>query len=264
MSSTNAIDLDDPRLEPYRDLRAGAGGDSFIVEGTLAVERLLTSARFEVESLVCTPSARARLDPLLPAELPVYVLEKAALATLVGFDFHRGVLACVRRPPPQTELDPALLATLRARPRLTVVMAVGLADPRNLGALVRNTAAFAVDLLIADRHGADLFARQTARTSVGNVFRLPTLVAEDVVGTIEGLRRELGLRVLAATPHGEQVLGRFARPDRLLVLLGNEGQGLSDALLAEADMRVQIPVDPASDSLNVAAAAAVLLFGLGA
>ncbi|PRQ07971.1 TrmH family RNA methyltransferase [Enhygromyxa salina] len=260
---------DDPRLRPYRNLQAGADPDRFIVEGALAVARLLATggvrtpgvAALEVESVVCTPSQRARLE--LPAGLPVVELSKPEMAQLVGFAFHRGVLACARRPRPNRELDPALVEQLRARERVTVVVAEGLADPRNLGALIRNVAGFSADLLIADARGADLYSRLAIRASVGNVFRVPCVVSDALPSMIASLARELPAEIIAATPEPTaELVQRFEPPAKQVLLVGNEGAGLSPELLACADHRVRIPVAHGSDSLNVAAATAVLLYAL--
>jgi tRNA G18 (ribose-2'-O)-methylase SpoU len=245
-------------LEPYRDLRAGPGADRFIVEGAVAVERLLASA-FEIESIVCTPSQRARLQ--VPAHVPVIELPRSEIAALVGFDFHRGVLACARRPPVQRALEGALLEQLRGRETVTVVVAEALADPRNLGALLRNLAAFSADLLIADARGADPLSRLGIRASVGNVFRVPWIASDALPETITTLARALAARVIAATPDAGAVdLPTFRFPAKRVLLVGNEGFGLSPALLELADVRVRIPIAAASDSINVAAATAVLLY----
>ncbi|PRP90226.1 putative TrmH family tRNA/rRNA methyltransferase [Enhygromyxa salina] len=252
--------MDADILEPYRDLRRGPGPGRFVVEGALAVERLIASG-LELESLVCTPSQRARLE--LPTGAAVVELSRAKIAELVGFEFHRGVLACARRPPLRRALEPRELDRLRGSERARIVVAEGLADPRNLGALIRNAAAFGVDLVIADARGADLYARLTIRASVGNVFRVPTLVCEELPAMIDALAGALPAAVVAATPAPEATaLGQFEAPARLLLLVGNEGAGLSSQLLARAEHRVRIPVAPGSDSLNVAAATAVLLHGL--
>jgi tRNA G18 (ribose-2'-O)-methylase SpoU len=239
--------MSDP-LDVFRDLSRRPRPDGrFIVEGELAVERLLDS-RFEVESIVCTPGARARLR--VPEHVAVHELQNAALRELAGFDFHRGALACARRPSTWT-IDPEVLA----RPRLTIVVAAGLADPRNLGALIRNARAFAVDAVIADVAGADPLSRVAVRASMGNVFRIP-LALEPLPGRL----RALGCTLVAATPEGgAEHLHHFERPDRMALLVGNEGAGLPPELLALAERRVRIPIDDAADSLNVAAATAVLL-----
>lgn len=251
--------MPDP-LAPYRDLRTGPGPEYFIVEGAVAVARLLASAH-EIESIVCTPSQRARLE--LRPGLPVIELSRTELAELAGFDFHRGVLACAKRPQPLREVDERELVRLREREHVTIIAAEALADPRNLGALVRNAAAFSADLVIADAAGADLYSRLAIRASVGNVFRMPSLVSAELPTTIVSLARALGAQVIAATPDSAATpLPSFAWPAKVILLVGNEGAGLSAQLLELADARVRIPVDPAADSLNVSAATAVLLYAM--
>jgi tRNA G18 (ribose-2'-O)-methylase SpoU len=239
--------VSDP-LEVFRDIARRPRADGrFVVEGELAVGRLLESA-FEVESIVCTPGARSRLA--IPEHVAVFELENAKLRELVGFDFHRGALACARRPATWT-IDEALLQ----RERATIVIAAGLADPRNVGALIRNARAFGVDAVIVDERGADPLSRVAIRASMGNVFRVPIAI-EPLPGRV----RELGCTIIAATPdEGAEDLHAFVRPDRIALLVGNEGDGLSEELLALADRRVRIPIAREADSLNVAAATAVLL-----
>jgi tRNA G18 (ribose-2'-O)-methylase SpoU len=249
---------EDPRLESYRALQPGPG--RFIVEGALAVERLLGSG-IEIESIVCTPRQRARLS--IPADVAVFELRKAEIAELAGFDFHRGVLACAKRPAVRVGLSEVELERLRGRGRLRVVVAEQLADPRNLGAVVRNVAAFSGDLLIVDARGADPYSRLAIRAGVGNVFRIPMLVSDELSRTVAELARELAAEVIAATPRAGAVeLDRFTAPKRLILLVGNEGAGLSEPLLELATQRVRIPVAAESDSINVAAATAVLLYAL--
>jgi tRNA G18 (ribose-2'-O)-methylase SpoU len=251
--------MNDPRLEPYRALRPGPG--RFIVEGALAVERLLGSG-LDIESIVCTPRQRARL--VVPEGVPVIELRKDAIVELAGFDFHRGVLACAKRPAARVSLGEAERERLRGRERVRVVVAEQLADPRNLGAVVRNAAAFAADLLVVDARGADPYSRLAIRAGVGNVFRIPLVVSEDLPRTVAELSRELGAEVLAATPREDAVaLDRFRAPERLILLVGNEGAGLSEPLLGLATQHVRIPIAPESDSINVAAATAVLLYAFG-
>ena len=251
--------LDDPRLEPYRALRPGPG--RFIVEGALAVERLLGSG-IEVESIVCTPRQRARL--VVPDGVPVIELRKPQIAELAGFDFHRGVLACAKRPATRVGLSEEQRSRLCGRERLRIVVAEQLADPRNLGAVVRNVAAFSGDLLVVDARGADPYSRLAIRAGVGNVFRMPIVVSDDLPRTVAELSRELRAEVIAATPQGAVELGHFRVPKRLVLLVGNEGAGLSEPLLELAAHRVRIPVAAESDSINVAAATAVLLYAFAA
>lgn len=244
-------DPNDERLGAYHQLRGQKADPArFVAESEGVIRRLLGSS-IEVESLLATPTRAARLGPLLPPGVPVFTAERAVLQQVVGYDLHRGCAAVARRPdlsplPP----DPA-----------TVVVAERLSDPANLGALVRNCRAFGVDLLLIDARGADPFTPRAIRASAGHVFDQPIAVRDDVAGCLAGLRA--GHRVLAATGQPDApALGTVDAGPRWMLLVGNEGTGLSEAALAAADLRVRIPLANGVSSLNVAAATAVLLHDL--
>lgn len=267
---------DDPRLVDYRELQAlGQRPDPrrFVAESEIVVERLLRSG-WPVVSVLGTESHLGRLAPALAGrpEVPAYAAGQATIAAAVGFNFHRGVAACGLRPPglgwgdmsEQTCLEDFLASRtgLLAGPRWTVLVAQGLVDPANVGSLVRSARAFAADLVVFDRAGADPLSRRAIRAAMGHVFDQPVLGAGDLVG-VAGALRGRGARVLAATL-GDRArrLQAVARPDRLVVMVGSEGEGLPPALRAAADEEVTIPIDPAVDSLGVAAATSVLLYAL--
>jgi tRNA G18 (ribose-2'-O)-methylase SpoU len=243
----------DPRLDPYRDLKARARdpqGTHVVVESAVAVERLLESG-LTVDSVLATPSRAERLQ--VPAGVPLYVVEPALLDAVAGVAVHRGCLASAPRP------DPAPLPELT--PDANVVVAVGLADPANLGAVARNARAFGVDLLVVGPEGADPWSPRAVRASMGNVFRLPVRRVDDVAQALATLRP--GRRVLAAmVGEGAQPLSSAPRGDPFVLLVGNEGAGLSAEVIALADAQLTIPMAPGADSLNVAAATAVLLYAL--
>lgn len=251
---------DDPRVAPYRDLKGRArdpGRDPgrFVVEGELAVVRVLESA-LEVESVLTTPSRLERLAPHLRGR-PALVVAPALLDRVAGVDLHRGCLALARRP-----ARAPLALPPPATARSTVVVAQGLADPVNVGALARDARAFGVDLLVVEGKGADPYSPRAVRASMGLVFSQPLALSDDLAADVARLRAQ-GRRVVAATLSPRATpLPRFARPPHLALLVGNEGEGLRADLLALADDEVTIPMAPGADSLNVAAAAAVFLYAL--
>ncbi|HBP21816.1 MAG TPA: rRNA methyltransferase, partial [Planctomycetes bacterium] len=190
---------------------------------------------------------------------------KAVLREVVGYDLHRGCVACAPRP---AEL-PLPLGELAERGRLRILVAEGLSDPANIGALLRNARAFAADLVLLDPKGGDPLEPRAIRAAVGNTFVVPWRRV-DLPRALSELRAALpGLELLAATvgpkatPLHARSLNQLSPPARLAVLVGNEGAGLSAELLDLADGEVTIPIDPAADSLNVAAASALLLYALG-
>jgi tRNA G18 (ribose-2'-O)-methylase SpoU len=257
-----AVEVGDPCLEPYRGLidRASSSAEQVIVEGRIALERAL-GCGWRPRSIVATRSTLEALETVIPEGVEVLELDAASLRELVGFDFHRGCLAAFERPPATGHPSAELVAQLRSGGRSTIVVAHGLADPSNVGAIARTARALEAGLLVVDAHGADPYARRAIRASMGHVFCLPVVQSPDLPGTLAFVRRELGAHVVAATTGGDAQPLRMKRPaDHVVVLLGNEGAGLPAALIAAADECVTIEMAPAVDSLNVATALGILLW----
>lgn len=251
-------DLDDPRLAIYRNLKATnetRGGDTFVVEGEKLVHRLLAS-RFPVDSVLVTDKYEGHHAPAVPEDVPMFVIDHAKIEPLVGYHFHRGVLACGRR-----RAWPGLEMTLRGLPgRAVIVVCPVLDKPDNLGAILRIADAFGADAVLVGDACPDPLARRVVRVSMGSALRLPVYVEKDLRGAVGRLKAEHGFAVVAADAHADaEPLGRVARPDRLALVLGGEAFGLDAAWLALADRRVVIPMRPGADSLNVAVAAGIVL-----
>jgi tRNA G18 (ribose-2'-O)-methylase SpoU len=257
-------DAGDERLADYVALtdvelrrRIEAHRRVFIVEGLLAIESLLRS-HYEVRSVLVDRRAHERLrEALATTEAPVYVVSDDVLRATVGFDLHRGAVASAGRPEPS---DPAPL--LASGTRLLVLEGVN--DHENLGALFRNAAAFGVDAVLLDPTCADPLYRRSVRVSLGHVLHVP-FARLPLPGGL-ALLREHGWTTVALTPRGETPISALpVRSDeRVALVLGAEGPGLSPGALAGADHRVRIPLAPGVDSLNVATAAAVALFARAA
>ena len=250
-------DLDDARLSDYRHLRepnvrarVERGAGIFTVEGWLSLEALAESPYPVRSALVATKHA-ARAQAIVDPAVPVYAIAESALERVTGVHFHRGVVAVAERPAALT--PEKVLAGARR-----VLVLEGVNDYENLGALFRNAVAFGVD--------AVLLYRRTTRVSLGHVLRVPfaRVGPEAWPRILMDLRRD-GLAVLALTPAPDATpLGTVIEhlPDRVGVLVGAEGPGLSDEALASADHRVRIPMTPGTDSVNVATAAAIALAAL--
>jgi tRNA G18 (ribose-2'-O)-methylase SpoU len=255
-------DAQDPRLDMFRGLKQHLHRphpEFFLAETERLVTRLCRS-RFPVEAVLCTPPKLARLAPSLPAACPVYVAERDVHERVMGHDFHKGCLAVGRRLPPE-ELA---WEQLQRRPRLTLVACDRQADPINLGAMIRNCRAFGVDWLLVDGRSADPFTPRALRASTGMTFFQPMTVCRDLPATVRALKERLGLTVLAAhLGEAAEPLPRVEPRARQLLLMGQEGAGVSEDLLPLADREVVIPIGNEADSLNVAASSAVLLYALG-
>jgi tRNA G18 (ribose-2'-O)-methylase SpoU len=247
---------DDPRLEPYRHLKRTnltRWSGRFIAEGEKVVERLLAS-RFEVDSVLISERRQDVLSRI-PAGVTTFVLIQAECERLTGYEFHQGVLACgVRRP------SPALAEVLPPDGRVTIAMAPHMTDPDNLGTLLRLATAFGLQAVVLGPGSADPFSRRTLRVSMGAALSVPIVEPEDFADTLASLKAN-GVQLVATVldPDAEPLM-TAGRPDRLALLFGNEAHGLSSEEIAACDRRVTIPMAPTTDSLNVAAAAAVFLY----
>ncbi len=156
--------LDDPRLEPYRNLKdtnRTRWAESFIVEGEKLVRRLIAS-RFPVESILLGERFESEFRPDVPEETAVYVLPDKLIEPLVGYKFHRGVLACGRRLP-----GPDLAELAPPGKPLALIICPEVQDPENLGSILRIASAFAADGVLVGRGSADPFSRRVLRVSMG-------------------------------------------------------------------------------------------------
>jgi|SRR5215207_7641053 len=255
---------DDPELEPYRsvgDPAALARAGLFVAEGRLVVERLLQDGRFRIHSVAVTPGAAAALNAVVEAwpDVPVHVCEPALLQAITGFDFHRGCLALAWRDAPSVSVEGLAHAT-----RLLALEGIG--NPDNIGGLFRTGLAFGVEAVLLDSTSGDPLYRKAIRTSMAATLRLTFARMAEWPHGLDPLRQR-GFRVLALTPHRDAVALddlRTSPEDRLILAVGSEGAGLSNAMLEYADVKVRIPMNDGADSLNVVVAGAIALHALRA
>lgn len=251
--------LNERQLSTRPQRRDDAGDGLFMAEGDLVVERALEVGCEPVVGLV----DRARPPAVawrLAARAPVYAGGDQVRAMVTKLGVPNSVVALFRRPARTTV--PELAA--RAR-RLVVVEAVD--NPANIGAIVRNAAGLGWDGLVVDATSADPLARRSLRVSMGHALALAHARTTDVGATVADLAGA-GFTVMALTPAPDAVdldgidLATTAPTGRLVVCLGAERAGLSPAVLAAATLRVRIPMHRGVDSLNVAAATAIVCWAL--
>ena len=250
-------DLDDPRIAPYSDLqnrRAPSRRGKFIAEGELVVRRLLAS-RYAVESLLVTENHVHRLD--VPDDVPVFTAPLRAIEAIAGFRFHRGMLGCGIRPP-RREMAEAVRDCHRAT---TIVVCAGIRDAENLGVLLRNCAAFGVELVVLGDHSADPLSRRVLRVSMATVLQLNVCVSPDLCRDVAWLRERFGIQFVATVldPRAPG-LAEARRPDRLGLVFGNELDGVSGRLMQLCDRQLTMPMRMGTDSVNVAVAAGIFLY----
>ncbi|MEO1100770.1 MAG: RNA methyltransferase [Pseudomonadota bacterium] len=248
---------DDPRIAPYISIRERdlTGRDGrFIVEGKVTLRILLTQSRFRPESLFLS---KTRLEPLqdlisaIPEGIPIYTAPQTVMDEIAGFPVHRGVLACALKGE-SLDLDETLNG---AR---TLLVLAGLSNHDNVGAAFRNAAAFGADAVLLDQTSCDPLYRKAIRVSAGAALWLPFIHGGDAMPIVDAIKAR-GFDVWAMTPRADAVdLYSLKRPDKLAILLGPEGPGLSDALI-DAGQPVRIPMATGFDSVNVATAGAIAL-----
>jgi len=252
--------LDDPRIAPYtrlKDRDLARESECFIAEGELVVRRLLASP-FPVRSLLLADRRAAAIAPLAPPQTPIYVAPADLVNRIVGFKFHSGVLAIGARRPSPSLVE--LAADWTDQPR-TVLVLPEISKTDNLGSLIRIAAGFGVSLVMLGERCCDPFYRQAIRVSMGAVFRLPILRCVNLTSDLMLLRDSLSTELAAAVVAPDaQPLAAAARPRRLAILLGNETTGLAPDHLALCQRKITIPMQLGTDSLNVAVAAAVMLY----
>jgi len=251
----------DPRIAAYSrmaDSELVRSRGLFVAEGRFVVRRVIESGRYVVRSLLVNDAALRDLESAvdaLGAAVPVYVCETAAFLGITGFDIHRGCLALVERPAPRSTGDVIARST-------AVVVLEGVANPDNVGGVFRNAAAFDASVILSPTC-CDPFYRKAIRTSMGAILGVPFARAEAWPGALTEVRAA-GFTVVALTPRAPSVDIRSWQEgrDRIALLVGTEGAGLSPDAESIADVRVRIPMTDAVDSLNLAVAVGIALFAL--
>ncbi len=259
MGKTRRVRVDDPgdpRLADFRGLKGRESDALLWAEGPTVLERLVASP-LRIRSVLLSAAAATRLGDLVATvsrrDVPVYVAEQAVVNEVVGFDLHRGAIAVAERPSPM-----AVDEVLGGARRLLVLEGVN--DPENLGAIARTARALGADGMLLDPTCADPYYRRSVRVSMGEVLHLP-LARTPLPGVLRRLAGE-GWAVWALTPRDAAAplaeLVRGGVPERVALVVGAEGHGLSDGLLRE-HANVRIPIRPEVDSLNVGHAVAAAL-----
>ena len=239
-----------------RSLEADRG--LYMAEGATVIARAV-AAGHAVRSVLCSPRWVESATSLVPAGTPVLVRSEAELEAITGYNVHRGALAAMNRP-----VLPSL-ASLVANARLVVVLD-GLVDHTNVGAIFRSAAGIGADAVVVSPSCADPLYRRAVKVSMGTVFQVPWTRAETWPDALDELRAAGFVVAGLALKEGAVPLDKFAAAghERVALVMGTEGDGLTREALAHVDATVVIPMRGGVDSLNVAAASAVAMWELRA
>lgn len=259
------LDFHDPRLDVYARLTEaqlaqtpGPKTGLFIAESPKVIARALAAGCKPVSVLVERNNLNDETQKIIDrcGDVPVYIGDNAVLAQLTGYKLTRGMLCAMERP----ALLSAEVAVQNTR-RIAVLEDV--VNPTNLGAIFRSAAALGMDAVLLTPGCCDPLYRRSVRVSMGTVFQVPWAFLDKPIGYL----RELGFATAAMALKKDTLSiddPRLRNAPQLAVVLGTEGEGLTDAAIAQCDYTVKIPMYHGVDSLNVAAASAVAFWELRA
>ena len=259
-------ELSDPRLNDYSHqtdvaLRksTGAIGNEpgiYLAESALVLERALNAGHQPRSVLVLGDSVQ-QAQQLLHAhpDTPIFFGPGELLAELTGYILHRGLIASLNRPRLPDAAELLQVAN-------TVVVLSNVVDPTNVGAIFRSVAGIGADAVLVTPDTSDPLYRRSIRVAMGSVFQVPWTRIPHWPVAGELLQEQGFQRVALALTPDAIALQDFRASGKTALILGGEGYGLSDEVLAGTDLRLQIPMHGGIDSLNVAAASAVALWSV--
>lgn len=236
------------RLEPEKGI--------FIAESPKVIQVAL-SAGYTPLSLLCeerhiTGDAAGIIEQC--GDIPIYTGNRELLAALTGYTLTRGVLCAMRRPTPKGLEDICKDAN-------RIVVIDGVVDTTNIGAIFRSAAALGIDAVLLTPTSCDPLNRRSIRVSMGSVFLIPWTWLENPISSLQSL----GFKTvaMALSEHSIPIDSpQLKKEDKLAIVMGTEGDGLSSDIISNADYVVRIPMYHHVDSLNVAAASAVAFWEL--
>lgn len=266
-------DFDAPELDVYARLTEAQllnkdhpEDGLFIAESPKVISRALDGGYEPVSVLVEKKQVLEDAETIAVlgkcGNVPVYTAEFEVLTKLTGFKLTRGMLCAMKR-----RRLPGLQEICNGCDRIAVLENV--MNPTNVGAIFRSAAALHMDAVILTGGCSNPLYRRASRVSMGTVFQIPwTFVDNSVIWPEEGMKilRELGFKMAAMALKEDSASiddQELMKEDKLAVILGTEGDGLSPETIADCDYTVMIPMSHGVDSLNVAAASAVAFWQLG-
>lgn len=167
----------------------------------------------------------------------------------------QGILCVMRK----KLLKEDYITKLCAGSKAHILVLEGLQDPGNMGTIMRTAEGAGYDCILADEKTVDIYNPKVTRSTMGAMFRLPVVYTSDLNGTLDKIRKQ-NVKVYAAHLSGKRFYYEEKYPDKMAILIGNEGNGLSDSIMKHADVPVKIPMEGKVESLNAAVAAAILMY----
>ena len=257
-------DANDPRVACFANLRhpkptLESTLPVFVAEGSLVVQRLIKSD-YSIQSVLIQAGKSAGYLDTLPSAVPVYEMQVNLIRELAGYDFHRGILATgIRRPFCSVQDYVSTLDTRDSNRSNVSLGVVGISDGENLGSILRSAAALGVDRVLFGHKTLDPFNRRVIRVSMANVLGMSLYEMADLENDLLAIQNA-DVAVIASTldPAAPKIGPSFS--GEKLILVGNEASGLPPIAQEIVRNHVRIPMQDGVDSLNVAAATAILIY----
>lgn len=241
--------LKNPKVQQWKSLKDRKGRREtgcFLAEGRKMVEEVLASD-FVVETLLLDEERASEFD--LPAGVPACGMPSHVFAAVCDTKTPQGIAAVVRMKQ-NTALGHRLVAL------------DGVQDPGNVGTILRTADAAGLDGVILTEQCADIFSPKLLRASMGSIFRMPALITPDLPALLTTLRDEQGFSIISSQLDGEPFYQRKPVGESFCLIIGNEGNGISDEVKATATHRVKLPMRGGAESLNAAVAAGIMMYDL--
>lgn len=261
-------DFNDSRLDVYARfsevqlLRINEPGVGiFIAESPKVIERALDAGYEPISCLIETKHIETQGKDIIArcGDIPIFTAEFDVLTSLTGFELTRGMLAAMRR-----KKLPCIEEICKNMRRIAVLESV--VNPTNIGAIFRSAAALNMDAIVLTNDCTNPLYRRAIRVSMGTVFQIPWTITEDKkANTIIEQLRNIGFKTVSMALTDDSVSiddKELRKAEKLAIILGTEGEGLSKETIQESDYTVKIPMSHGVDSLNVAAASAVAFWEL--
>ncbi len=251
--------LDDPRLEPFREIRNRNWTELsglFIAEGPLLVAEMVRS-KYAVKCILLDRKYEQHYRDLASPETDLLLVDHALVEQIVGYNFHRGVLGCGLRQPLLSVQE--CFAECRSDHE-TIVCVVGVQDPENVGGILRSCAGLGIERVIIGPGTADPLSRRVLRVSMGTTLHLQLFRSRELAADLRWLHDSRGVTSVATTLADDaNALEESQRHGPTVILIGNERYGLPPEIQSQADRRVRIDMELGTDSLNVCVAAGIVM-----
>ncbi len=249
-------DIDDERVSHYRSLKftpkQHIDEKIFIAEGRRVVEKLLKS-NLEIISFFATKEFYDHYKLLIEShnisEDKKFFASKSLMQEVVGFRIHTGIMAIAK------QASNVAINDLSN----TIIAVDGVVDSENIGAIIRNVAAFNFDSFIYDKSSTSPYLRRAVRVSMGTVFNVKVSYSDDLLETLLNLKNMDYSIISAEIAKGSLALNTYNFSEKKVIVFGNEANGVSQRILDASDAIVHIPINSSVPSINVAASSAVFL-----